>query len=138
MVSSTRRTIISILLIIGAVLCIHAQTPTQKVANASISGKVTIKGKPAVGVVIFAKDSRDGYSWPMRGPRARTDQTGSYRITNLLAGTYEISAIAPALFPGSGSDSIAVSEGEDIQDVNITLVPGGVITGKITDSDGEP
>ena len=138
MVSSTRRTSICILLILGAVLCIHAQTPTQKVANASISGKVTIKDKPAVGVVIFAKDSGDGYSRPMRGHRARTDQTGSYRITNLSAGTYEISAIAPALVPGSGSDSIAVSEGEEVQDVNISLVPGGVITGKITDSDGEP
>ena len=138
MVSSTRRTSICILLILGSVLCIHAQTPTQKVANASISGKVTIKGKPAVGVVIFAKDSRDGYSWPMRGHRAMTDQTGSYRIANLSAGTYEITAIAPALVPANGFNSIAVAEGEEIQDSNISLVPGGVITGKITDADGEP
>lgn len=138
MVSSTRRTSICILLILGSVLCIQAQTPTQKVANASISGKVTIKGKPAVGVLILAKDSHDGYSWPMRGHRAMTDQTGSYRIANLSAGTYEITAIAPALVPANGFNSIAVAEGEEIQDSNISLVPGGVITGKITDADGEP
>lgn len=67
-----------------------------------------------------------------------TDQTGSYRIANLSAGTYEITAIAPALVPANGFNSIAVAEGEEIQDSNISLVPGGVITGKITDADGEP
>ena len=55
MVSSARQTFTCILLILGAAVCNQAQTTTQKVANGSISGKVTIKGKPAVGVVIIAK-----------------------------------------------------------------------------------
>src|SRR5687768_10478279 len=113
MVSSACRTITSSLLVLGAVVCIQAQTTTQKITNASISGKVTIKGKPAAGVLIIARDSRDGSSSMMKGHRARTDQTGSYRITNLSAGTYEISAITPALVPANQSDSIALSEGED-------------------------
>ena len=138
MVSSTGRTITCILLVFGAVLCIQAQATTQKVANASISGKVTIKGNPAVGVVIIAMDSHDRFNSTMKGHRARTDQTGSYRITNLSAGTYEISPITPALVPANQSESIVLSEGEEVQDVNFSLVPGGVITGKITDFEGEP
>jgi hypothetical protein len=31
-----------------------------------------------------------------------------------------------------------VGEGETVEDINFALVPGGVITGKITDSDGQP
>lgn len=138
MVSSAGRTITSTLLVLGVVVCIQAQTTTQKIANASISGKVTIKGKPAVGVVIIANDSRDGFSSPMRGHRARTDQMGNYRITNLSAGTYAISTITPALVPANQLDSVVVADGEEVQDVNISLVPGGVITGKITDFEGEP
>ena len=138
MVSSAGRTLTCILLVLGAVLCIRAQSTTQKVANASISGKVTIKGKPAAGVLIFAMESRDQYSSAMRGHRVRTDQTGSYRITNLPAGTYTIYPVTPALVPTSRSDSIALSEGEEVQDNDVSLVPGGVITGKITDFEGEP
>lgn len=138
MVSSACRTITSSLLFLGAVVCIQAQTTTQKIANASISGKVTIKGKPAVGVVIIARDSRDGSSSMMRSHRARTDQTGSYRIANLSPGTYAVSTITPALVPANQLDSVVVADGEEVQDVNISLVPGGVITGRITDLEGEP
>ena len=138
MVSSVRQTFTCILLILGAAVCNQAQTTTQRVANGSLSGKVTIKGKPAVGVVIIAKSASDGFSSMMRGHRARTDQTGSYRITNLPAGTYAISTVTPSLVPANQSDSVVLAEGEEVQDVNFLLVPGGVITGKITDSEGEP
>jgi len=137
MISSARQAIGCILLVLGAAVFDQAQTTTQKVASASISGKVTIKGKPAVGVMVLAKDSNDRGAPIMTRYRARTDQTGSYRIANLPAGTYEISPITPALVP-SKFDSVVVSEGEQVEDVNVLLVPGGVITGKITDSEGEP
>ena len=137
MISSARQAIGCILLVLGAAGCAQAQTTTQKVASASISGKVTIKGKPAVGVMVLAKDSNDYRTPIMTRYRARTDQTGGYRIANLPAGTYEISPITPALVP-SKLDSVVVSEGEQVEDVNVLLVPGGVITGKITDSEGEP
>ena len=137
MISSARQAIGCILLVLGAAVFDQAQTTTQKVASASISGKVTIKGKPAVGVMVLAKDSNDRGAPITTRYRARTDQTGSYRIANLPAGTYEVSPITPALVP-SKFDSVVVSEGEAVEDVNVLLVPGGVITGKITDSEGEP
>ena len=138
MVSSARRAINCILLVLGAAICSQAQTTAQKPATGSISGNVTIKGKPAVGVTLLAEDSRNRGSSTMTHYRARTDQTGSYRIKNLPAGTYEVSPITPALVTANQSDSIVISDGEAVADVNLSLVPGGVITGKITDSEGEP
>lgn len=138
MVSTAHQAITSILLVLATAVCFQAQTTTQKVASASISGKVTIKGKPAVGVMVLATDPNDYNSSRMTRYRARTDQTGSYRIANLPAGTYKISPITPALVPANQSEPVIVSEGEHVQDINVLLVPGGVITGKITDSRGEP
>jgi len=138
MVSSARQAITCILLVIGAAVHIQAQTTTEKIASASISGKVTIKGKPAAGVTVLANELRQGMSSNMRPYRARTDQTGSYRITNIPAGTYEVSPITPALVPTNLPDSVVISEGEQLENIDLSLVPGGVITGKITDSEGEP
>ena len=138
MVSSTRQTITSILLVLTGAVCLQAQTTAEKVVSGSISGKVTIKGKPAVRIMVLANDVREGMSSNTKRHRTRTDQTGSYRITNLAAGTYAISTITPALVPVNQSGSIVVSEGEQVEDVDLSLVPGGVITGKITDSEGEP
>ena len=109
MVSSTRRAIASTLIVLSTAIYVGAQTPPQKVGTASISGKVTIKGKPAVGVMILATDSRDNGGSNIPGYRAKTDQTGSYRLTNLLAGTYEISALTPSLVSAEQLDSIVVS-----------------------------
>src|ERR1700741_3752218 len=138
MVSSTRQVIASTLLVLSTAVGVRAQTTPQKVAAASISGKVTIKGKPAVGVTVLATDSRDYSRSNVLRYRGRTDQTGSYRLTSLPAGTYEISSITPALVSANQLDPLVVSDGEEVEDVNLLLVPGGGITGKITDSEGEP
>ena len=138
MTSSARQTTICILLILGAAVCVRAQTTPPKAATGSISGQVTIKGKPAAGVTVVVNDPRVEMIRGRKGPSAKTDQTGNYRIPNLPAGNYEISALTPALVSASQTEVIVVSEGEQVQDVNISLVPGGVITGQITDARGEP
>jgi protocatechuate 3,4-dioxygenase beta subunit len=138
MVSSARQAITIIFVVIGITVGIQAQTTTPKAANGSVSGKVTIKGKPAAGLTVVAKDATDNNTLPLLRYRAKTDQTGSYRITNLPAGTYIIFVSSPVLVPASQSSSIVIAEGEQIDDANISLVPGGVITGKVTDSEGEP
>lgn len=139
MVSSTRRSTASALLLLSIAFCVQAQTTTQKTATGSISGKVTVKGKPAVGVTIMATES-DDYQTPrvQKPQRARTDQTGRYRITDLPAGSYTIVPLTPTLVPVQQSESIVLSEGEDVEDVDVQLAPGGVITGRITDAEGEP
>src|SRR4030095_16128265 len=128
----------------GVWFSLHAQTTSKTVstARATISGKVTIKGKPAVGVVVtIRKTEVRGPGYLM--PRGTTDPEGAYRITNVDSGTYEVLPSAPAYVVSdlpnyARSKMVVVTEGENIEDINFNLIRGGVITGKITDADGRP
>src|SRR4030095_13825506 len=73
----------------------HSQIKTEsKTADATVSGKVTIKGKPAAGIVVGMRLSRpDELS---SAYKARTDQDGVYRIAKLASGNYLVAPAAPA------------------------------------------
>ena len=137
-ISSTRLAV-AVLLVFSAAVCSSSQTTSEKASSASISGKVTIKDKGVAGIIVFAEE-QNATQWRRTSPRATTDSTGSYRITNVSAGTYLIRPVAPsfALQDDSTNSSVVVSEGETVEDINFSMVPGGVITGKITDADGKP
>jgi hypothetical protein len=142
MVSSARQAIVCILLIFGTVVSARSQAAPEK-NTSNISGKVTIKGKGAPGIVVVAVDAKDGGGWNalrVNRRRATTDQTGNYRITNIPAGAYHVSPITPALVVENDkiSNAVVIEDGETLEDINFSLVRGGVITGKITDSEGEP
>jgi hypothetical protein len=139
MVSSARQAIVCILLICGTVAAARAQAAPEK-NTASVSGKVTIKGKGAPGVLVVMMESGNFSGWNPNRPRATTDHTGNYRITNLPAGTYHVSPITPALVVENdqANKPIVIADGETLEDINLSLVRGGVITGKITDSEGRP
>jgi protocatechuate 3,4-dioxygenase beta subunit len=74
--------------------------------------------------------------------QAITDQEGVYHTTNVPAGSYEIMTAAPAYVAAELNSprgkSVIVGEDENIEDINFSLVRGGVITGKITDANGRP
>ena len=120
----------------------NAQTKTEsKTADATVSGKVTIKGKPAAGIVVGMRMSRpDEFATTYK---AKTDQEGVYRITKIASGSYLIAPVAPA-FVGADSgnspqgQSVIINESENVEGINFDLVPGGVITGKVVDSEGHP
>lgn len=139
MVSSARLVVVVVVLIFSAAISSPSQTTPEKGATASISGKVKLKDKVVAGITVFARPQNYG-----RGPgtayRGITDQTGNYRITNIPAGTYAITPFAPsfAIQDYAMNNAIAVGEGESIEDINFSMVPGGVITGKISDADGKP
>jgi carboxypeptidase family protein len=139
MVSSARRAVASVLLIFGAVVSSSSQTTPEKDATGVISGKVTLKNKGVAGVVVLAEE-QNPKNWTRSSHRGTTDQNGSYRITNLPAGAYVINPIAPSLAHDDErpNNTVVVSEGETIDDINFSLVRGGVITGNITDADGKP
>ena len=139
MFSSTRQAAACILLIFSAVVSSSSQTNPEKVANASVSGKVTLKNKGVAGVVVYAQE-QNSRGWNRSQFRATTDQTGSYRITNLPGGTYIVRPIAPSLAfeDEARNNAVVISDDENLEDINFAMVPGGVITGKVTDSDGKP
>ena len=90
-----RLVVAAVLLIFSTAVSASSQTAPEKAASASISGKVTIKGKGVAGVTVFAMNQNSG-----RGQRSNyhttTDQTGNYKITNVGAGTYWIRPFAPS------------------------------------------
>jgi hypothetical protein len=125
---------------------LSAQAPakqTNKTPRGTVSGRVTIKDKGAAGVTVGMRKS-DGVVPSFSEPflKATTDQDGVYRITKLSAGSYEIVPSAPAFVIADNSNSkskrVIVGEDENVEDINFSLVRGGVITGKVTDADGRP
>ena len=139
MVSSSRLVVAAVLMIFSAAVS-SAQTTPEKGPTASISGKVKIKDKAVAGVVVFAEE-QNSRGWRQRtNYRGTTDQNGNYRIINVPAGTYAIRPIAPAfaLEDYVTNNAVVISEGETVEDINFSMVPGGVITGKVSDPDGKP
>ena len=145
MSSSTRFFAVVLLTLLCLPVSLHAQSQTKtpaKVPRGSVSGRVTIKDKPAAGVTIGLRQRMSIFPND-KSFRAITDQEGIYRISNVPAGTYDIMVVAPAyvnpeLAVGARGKNVIVAEDETVEDINFSLVRGGVITGKITDSDGRP
>lgn len=127
------------LIIFSAFVLASAQTTPEKSASATVTGKVSIKNKGVAGIVVIAEEE-NAKVWTGANYHGTTDQTGNYRITNLPAGTYSIKPLAPAfvLEDEFASSSFVVSEGENLEGVDFSMTPGGVITGRITDVDGKP
>jgi hypothetical protein len=80
MIPSARKAIACILLICGVAVYSHSQTGPTKETTASISGRVTSKGKGVQGVNVIASLTRS--NGPVQGGtyRAATDHDGKYRI----------------------------------------------------------
>jgi protocatechuate 3,4-dioxygenase beta subunit len=132
----------------GAVCLLVAQTlfaqiPTAKRPLATVSGTVTIKGKPAAGITVGLRRNEAVTSAAIITARGLTDQDGRYRITNVAEGTYEVMPAAPSfIIPDLPNlpprKTILVNEGENVEGIDFPLVRGGVITGRVTDADAQP
>ena len=129
-----------------------AQTSTSATrATATISGRITIEGQPAQGVeVILLRDD----DWrrmdfglgipPLQA--ATTDSEGRYKLSNVAAGGYVLMAHAPAYVVhtserrrrDNSGKGLNVVENDNLENVDITMTRGGVVTGKVTDEDGRP
>lgn len=135
--------------IVGVLLqtALYAQTTdTQPKPSSSISGRITINDKAAPDITVMAQ-AGDRPSQQQSSLRARTDASGRYRLSGLSAGQYQIVALAPAMavaetnsqpsLYGPGK-TVVLAAGEDVDDIDLKLVRGGVITGRITDSEDKP
>lgn len=119
---------------------------TQKEVG-SITGRVKLDGKPAKGITIIATPS---VSDPAKAVeqlfnssasiKATTDSDGVYRLEGVPAGKYRVAASAPALVSVdvNSTGEITVTESSVAEGIDFVLALGGVITGKITDSEGRP
>ena len=138
MTSSTLRALGCFLLAFCAGVIADAQNQSSK-KTSSISGKVTLKGVGIPGISIGAINQ--GMTTPgRRNVGAVTDTQGNYRISNLPPGTYELVPATPQ-FVIAGTNApkrVILEEGETLECIDFTLLRGGVITGKVTNADGQP
>lgn len=138
---SCRHAILCMLLIAGVTVGGHAQSSSSKEPAASISGKVTVQGEGVPGVVITLRADENPGSRGLTNHRGVTDAKGEYRIANVPPGKY---AVIPASAAFVGEDernrerTLLIDKAETIEDVDFSLIRGGVITGRVVDSDGQP
>ena len=119
-----------------------AQALAQKEAPASVAGRVREGERGVAGVNVVVMSSDPGQRFRPAG-RARTDAEGRYRITGVPPGKYVVTPMAPALVlldvnnfpPGK---PLTLSAGDSVEDTDFRVQRGGVITGRVTDADGNP
>jgi hypothetical protein len=117
-----------------------SRVPAQPVsadepATGAITGSVVSEsGQPLAGVTVSVWDaSQSG------GHRTTsTDAEGNFRVRGLIPSLYFVTAFLPAYTRISTDASIPGNYHRVGDTVKITLLPGGVITGKVTNAEGEP
>ena len=142
---SRLRCVIFILPLIGYPhfeLTAQAQSKSPKAGTSTVSGRVTLKGESARHITVVLQSQMMDLSPDM--PRANTDENGRFRITKVAAGTYFVRAIAPGLVATGGTSfgpegkSLNLADGENVENIDLELKRGGVITGRVVDSKGHP
>jgi len=129
-----------------------AQTPQRdnRPRTASVSGRVTIAGKPAANAVITVVETdlkpgagESDLRIPLQA-KARTDGDGRYLAGGLAEGRYVVSAMLKAFVAAGGSGdpglsrTVSLDEGEAREKIDFALIRGGVMTGKVIDAEGAP
>jgi hypothetical protein len=111
---------------------------SAQVQTGSISGRVTVGGQPVQGVILLLQPRGT-----TRQKKAVTDSEGRYRISGIPPGSYRIEPSSPTLIlpqtdSGSNGKLVIIGNGEQIEALDLELVAGSVITGRVVRSDGKP
>jgi hypothetical protein len=118
-----------------------APKQTTKTAHGSISGRITLKEKGVAGVTVALRKS-DFFNPYESLQRGVTDPDGFYRIANVPQGSYEVTPLVPAFVPANANEAktktVLVGEDDNVENIDFSIVRGGVITGRVTDADGRP
>jgi len=152
--SSLTRRIFLAWIVATAISFAAASTAQGQDANpkpsGSISGQVTIGSKPVAGIPVAAF-SLDTINRRIAAAQSVTDTEGHYRLAGLSPGQYQVATLTPDLTTGdsrsdlnygfalfNSSKSIVLAAAEDVEDIDLKLVRGGVITGRVTDAENRP
>jgi protocatechuate 3,4-dioxygenase beta subunit len=109
--------------------------------TASLSGRVVAgdSGRPVKRARVIAL----GGGRPLS---TTTDEQGRYRLTNLPAAAYNITATKAGFVDAAygqrralrAGTPVRLADGQQLEHVDLKLPRGGVITGRLGDEDGEP
>ena len=92
-------------------------------------------GAPVKGAIVSVKGIRVNDSNSVPGAaRANTDANGNYLLKSLSPGTYNLFLHrGPEGWTASAKERIKVVEGQTVSNMDLTLVRGGIIVGRVTD-----
>ena len=138
------RFILSVALLLSVLTSVSAQSPSNQTpaATGSITGRVTINGQPAPGVIVALQAPASSQRQPLA--EATTDAEGRYQLTGLAAGDYFVLPLAPGFAPPSLDNQqlfprfTRLAAGVTVKDFDFVLVRGGVISGRVTNANGKP
>ncbi|MBI1763751.1 MAG: carboxypeptidase regulatory-like domain-containing protein [Acidobacteria bacterium] len=129
-----------------------AQTPPATPATASPTGTASLAGqikmgeKGIAGALVsltnvaanqVARAKRNQpfagglAAQPTAGGAATTDTEGRFQINNLAAGTFRVLVTAPGYVLANSEMTMQLADGQAVQNLNLSLAKGGVITGKV-------
>lgn len=140
---SLARFVLAAVVLSSMSMCALAQS-SQKAGTGVIAGRVMIGDKAAPGVAVLLLPSERGGPMRKAVAKAATDFEGYYRLTNVPAGRYSVTPIAPTMvgpneaMSGQMGRAVVLAEGETVEKIDFVLTRGGVITGRITDAEGKP
>lgn len=107
-------------------------------AMGKISGRVfSDAGRPVKYARVELHRVSDTYSAFVA--ETRTDAHGAFTFENVAPGTYVLRASQLGFFSEqSSTEPIELREGQHLQHLDLRLIAGGVITGRVSDEDGDP
>jgi carboxypeptidase family protein len=131
----------SLAIIICAALLVSAQDSTPAAKTATIAGTVVKEpgSQPLKKVLVQVVAEAQGESYT-----ASTDAEGHFRVENVVPGRYRIfierTGFVEVNGRGRKSDVnvVAVQAGQSVEDLLLRMLPTAIITGRITDEDGDP
>jgi hypothetical protein len=123
-----------------------AQTPSKPAdppltaPSASISGRVTLDGKPVANRMVWIEISSFFFADYMK---VTTDAEGRFTFRRLFGGTFNLFVGFEGFHQNretvlGGAHSVRIADGETVKDIELRLRPGGIITGRITDKEDRP
>jgi protocatechuate 3,4-dioxygenase beta subunit len=141
-----------LLLVTVSLPCAQSIQRDNRSGAASIRGRVSIGGAPAANALVMVmevdpKTRERGFGNQLQQGafiKIRTDNDGRYRVTGLPQGLYLVNALSNAYVRSKNSvdfdtfKSVTLDAGESRDGVDIALVRGGVITGRVVDAEGRP
>ena len=115
----------------------------QKEVPGSVSGRVTDGERGVMGITVTLL-SADPTQRFRTVARVKTDGEGRYLLPNVPPGRYQLTPHAPAFVVQGATDSyppgrpLTLLSGEEVKDFDFRVERGAVITGRVTDDEGNP
>lgn len=132
-----------ILLLLATVATAH--TISDHGTLATLDGRVLhgATGEPVRKARVTFKSTVEGHDSELV---ATTDDAGHFRFANITPGVYRLTAQKHGFIEGGYGETkpeddvtlLKITAGDQLQDLTLRLFPGGTISGRILDADGDP